>query len=147
MSTVDNPTARTLADLGVTQPAQVAPLFAKVRASFEADSAGVQDELSWKNFRDAWLGRKSGVLTLITDNWLKPATPELKRAVGASLNELRAHVEAQIETRRLAIEAGADTAALARERVDLSLPGVIRPTWKQKLKTCPPPRLDRKSVV
>jgi phenylalanyl-tRNA synthetase alpha chain len=133
MSTVDNPTARTLADLGVTQPAQVAPLFAEVRASFEADSAGVQDELSWKNFRDAWLGRKSGVLTLITDNWLKPATPELKRAVGVSLNDLRAHVEAQIETRRLAIEAGADTAALARERVDLSLPGVIRPIGSRHL--------------
>jgi len=33
----------------------------------------------------------------ITEQLLKPSTLELKRAVGASLNELRAHVESQIE--------------------------------------------------
>ena len=93
----------------------------------------MHDEPSWKQFRDAWLGRKSGVLTQITDNWLKPATPELKRVVGAELNKLRAHVEAQIEARRVAIEAGADEAALARERVDLSLPGVTRPIGSHHL--------------
>ena len=32
-------------------------------------------------------------LTLITDNWLKPASPELKRVVGQELNKLKAHVE------------------------------------------------------
>jgi phenylalanyl-tRNA synthetase alpha chain len=86
----------------------------------------VTDEASWKAFRDAWLGRKSGVLTRVTDNWLKPASPELKRAVGAALNELRAHVEAVVEERHAAIEAAAEQAALARERPDLSLPGVVR---------------------
>ncbi len=117
----------TLNDLGVVQPERVAPLFAEVRARFETEAAGVQDEAAWKQFRDAWLGRKSGVLTQVTDNWLKPATPELKRAVGQELNALRTHVESQIEARRAAIEAGAEEFALARERVDLSLPGVIRP--------------------
>src|SRR5207302_8006419 len=73
------------------------------------------------------------VFTLVTDNWLKPATPELKRAVGVSLNALRAHVESQIEVRRLAIESGAEESALARERVDLSLPGVIRPVGSRHL--------------
>jgi phenylalanyl-tRNA synthetase alpha chain len=80
-----------------------------------------------------WLGRKSGVLTQITENWLKPATAELKRAVGQQLNELRAHVETQIEARRAAIEAGAEETALARDRVDLSLPGVIRPVGSHHL--------------
>jgi|SRR5882724_11288188 len=126
-------TSCTFADLGVTQPTQVTPLFAEIRTRFDADSANVHDESSWKNFRDAWLGRKSGVLTQITDNWLKPGTPELKRAVGASLNELRAHVESQIESRRVAIESGAEDAAIARERVDLSLPGVIRPIGSHHL--------------
>jgi phenylalanyl-tRNA synthetase alpha chain len=133
MTSTASKTSRTLADLGATQPAQVAPLFAEIRTRFDADSANVHDESSWKNFRDAWLGRKSGVLTQITDNWLKPATPELKRAVGASLNELRAHVESQIESRRVAIESGAEDAAIARERVDLSLPGVIRPVGSHHL--------------
>ena len=108
-------------------------LFVEVHARFDREASVIHDEAGWKQFRDAWLGRKSGVLTRITDNWLKPATPGLKRAVGASLNELRAHVEAKIEERRVAIEAGADEAALVKERVDLSLPGVIRPIGSRHL--------------
>jgi phenylalanyl-tRNA synthetase alpha chain len=126
MPTTDLGLEQTLAALGVTQPDKVALLFAKIRVHFEAHFGNVHDESEWKLFRDTWLGRKSGVLTLITDNWLKPATPELKRAVGASLNELRAHVESKIEARRLAIESGAEESTLARERIDLSLPGVHR---------------------
>lgn len=126
-------TAKTLADQSVTQPIAVAPLFADVRARFDSAAADVHDEAAWKQLRDAWLGRRSGVLTQITDNWLKPAAPELKRAVGAALNDLRAHVEAQIEARRVAIESGAEQATLARDRVDLSLPGVIRPVGSHHL--------------
>jgi len=133
MATTDIDLGKTLADLGVTQPEQVALRFAKVRVHFEGHFQTVHDESEWKLFRDRWLGRKSGVLTQITDNWLRPATPELKRAVGASLNELRAYVESQIEARRLAIESGAEDAMLARERVDLSLPGVIRPIGSHHL--------------
>ena len=133
MPTVENPTERTLADLGASDPALIAAQFALLRARFDTDATQARDESSWKQFRDAWLGRKSGVLTQITDNWLKPATPELKRAVGAALNELRAHVESQIEERRKTIESGAESAAAARERVDLSLPGVIRPIGSHHL--------------
>ena len=118
---------QTLAALGVTTVDQVPQLFAELRARLDADATRVSDDNSWKAFRDTWLGRKSGVLTLVTDNWLKPAAPEFKRVVGASLNELRSHVDAYIETRRAAIESGAEAARSAKERIDLSLPGVIRP--------------------
>ncbi len=131
--TAANKPAHKLSDLGVSQPDQIAPLFAEVAACFDSESSSAHGEASWKIFRDAWLGRKSGVLTLITDNWLKPAPPELKRVVGQELNRLRAHVESQIESRRVAIEAGADEAALARERIDLSLPGVVRPIGSHHL--------------
>jgi phenylalanyl-tRNA synthetase alpha chain len=133
MTEQENKTALPLVHLGITRPEELSALFADLRGRFDADCACAHDESSWKQFRDAWLGRKSGVLTQITDNWLKPATLELKRAVGASLNELRAHVESQIEARRLAIEAGAEESALVRERVDLSLPGVIRPVGSHHL--------------
>jgi phenylalanyl-tRNA synthetase alpha chain len=129
----ENKSGQTLAALGVTQPDRLAPLFAEIRARFDAGATAARDESAWKQFRDAWLGRKSGVLTQITDNWLKPATPELKRVVGQELNTLRAHVESQIEARRVAIEAGADQAAMAGERVDLSLPGVRRPVGSHHL--------------
>jgi len=133
MTTKTNSVTQTLAQLGVAQPAQVAPLFADLRAEFVRDADAARDEASWKAFRDAWLGRKSGVLTQITDNWLKPAPPELKRAVGQALNDLRAYVEAVVEERRAAAEASAEQAASARERLDLSLPGVERPIGSRHL--------------
>ena len=133
MATQDSKHTQTLDALGITAANQVQTLFVELRARFDADAAKVSDDNSWKVFRDAWLGRKSGVLTLVTDNWLKPAPPELKRAVGASLNELRSHVHAHIEARRAAIESGTEAAASAKDRVDLSLPGVIRPVGSRHL--------------
>jgi phenylalanyl-tRNA synthetase alpha chain len=133
MSTPENKTGLSLVHLGITRPEELAPLFAGLRGRFDEECARAGDESSWKQFRDAWLGRKSGVLTQITDNWLKPATQELKRVVGQELNQLRAHVESKIEERRKTIEAGAGEAASARERVDLSLPGVLRPLGSHHL--------------
>jgi len=133
MPTTDGSHEKTLAALGVTQPKQLSPLFAEIRARFDLEISAVHDEAAYKHFRDRWLGRKSGILAGITDNWLKPASPELKRAVGAGLNELRAHVDVRIEARRIAIDSGAAEAALAKERVDLSLPGVVRPVGSRHL--------------
>src|SRR2546428_8982058 len=76
MTTKTSNVLQTLAELGVSGDTQVPPLFAELRAEFDRDAAAVNDEALWKEFRDAWLGRKSGVLAHITDNWLKPAPPE-----------------------------------------------------------------------
>src|SRR5450432_3527415 len=133
MTSVENVTAKKLADLGIAQPDQVPPLFAQVSSRFDAEVVGVNSDASWKLFRDSWLGRKSGVLTQITDNWLKPASLALKPAVGAALNQLRARVESKIEELRASVESGAETASLSRERVDLSLPRVTRPVGSHHL--------------
>ena len=124
---------KTLTALGITRADQVASRFAEIRAHFDGQFQTVRDESAWKLFRDGWLGRKSGVLSLVTDNWLKPATPELKRAVGVALNELRSYVETLIETRRVDIESDTETTASAKDRVDLSLPGVLRPVGSHHL--------------
>jgi phenylalanyl-tRNA synthetase alpha chain len=105
---------------------EVAGTFAMLRVYFDDEIAPTTDEVNWKSLRDAWLGRKSGILSQITDNWLKPALPALKPIVGQELNKLKAHVETTLEERRKEIEAAADAAAHARERIDLSLPGVER---------------------
>ena len=133
MTTKVNNITQTLAQLGVNGPEQVAPLFAELRAEFDRNAACASNEASWKAFRDAWLGRKSGVLTQVTDNWLKPAPAKLKPAVGQALNELRAHVEAVVEEHHAAVEAAAEQAALERESLDLSLPGVLRPVGTRHL--------------
>jgi phenylalanyl-tRNA synthetase alpha chain len=136
-------TTQTLGALGVRSWEQLAPLIAGLREDFERDAATVRDDATWKAFRDEWLGRKSGVLRRITDNWLKEApTQESKHAAGRALNELRPYVEAVIEKRRNELEgyiaahiAGSASVSAsldpvevrASERVDLSLPGVMRP--------------------
>ena len=126
MPNIEKPIDKTLAALGVTQPDQVASLFAEVRNEFDIDADLESIGVLWKQFRDVWLGRKSGVLAQITNNWLKPAPPSLKPAVGAALNELRAHVEARVEERRVAIEKKEEQWALSGAHYDLSLPGVQR---------------------
>ena len=128
-----DPTGRTLTELGVVRSEQIVELFEEVRVHFYLHLDALRDESDWKQFRDAWLGRKSGALTRITENWLKPANAELKRIVGQELNKFRTEVEAKTEARRAAIEAGAEETALARDRVDLSLPGVIRPIGSRHL--------------
>ncbi len=114
---------QSLAELGVTTPESVAAQFAAVRQQFDDDAARHGDPANWTAFLAHWTGRKSGALSLITDNWLKPAPPELKRVVGQELNKLKAHVESVLEQRRIEIEVAAEKAAQAREQVDLSLPG------------------------
>jgi phenylalanyl-tRNA synthetase alpha chain len=120
-------TGQTLSAQGIATSEAVAERFAALRADFDGAAAGIADEAAWKVLRDAWVGRKSGVLTRVTDNWLKTASPTLRPAVGRFLNELRGHVEGRLEELRLAASSAAETAAVARERVDLSLPGVTRP--------------------
>lgn len=122
---------QTLAALGVGSADRVHELFAELRARFDAAASSATDENSWKALRDAWLGRKSGVLTLVTDNWLKPSPPELKRVVGACLNALRFDVDARLEA-HAAIAASAEVVS-AKDRIDVSLPGVIRPIGSHHL--------------
>jgi phenylalanyl-tRNA synthetase alpha chain len=133
MSTLETKLLQPLSVLGVTSAEGLQSLFAEIRAHFDAEAAKAIDEASFKAFRDAWLGRKSGVITLVTDHWLKPASPDLKRSVGAALNQLRRHVDEQIEARRIAVERGAESAASAKDRIDLSLPGVIGPVGSRHL--------------
>jgi phenylalanyl-tRNA synthetase alpha chain len=133
MPTVDNPAGKTLAELGAASPDEVAQLFSEVRALFDNQAAKQLDPATWEALKQVWTGRKSGVLTLITDNWLKPATPELKRAVGLELNKLKAQVESTLEARKRDVESLAEHAASAKDRADLSLPGVIRPVGTHHL--------------
>jgi len=128
MPTVDNPAEKTLDAIGIHDPVAVTELFASERVRFDAQlSAKIPDETNYALMKNAWLGRKSGVLTLITEHWLKTAPPALKPIVGQSLNELKRHIESGLESFRLAAEKASEESATTRERIDLSLPGVIRP--------------------
>ncbi len=127
---------QTLGELNATSPEAVAILFSGVKTRFDEDlghPTKARDDGGWLALRNAWLGRKSGAISLISDNWLKSAPSELKRAVGQALNDLRAHVEAGLADRLKAIEDAAEGAAAAKSAIDLSLPGVERPVGTHHL--------------
>src|SRR5260370_23701747 len=136
MPNVDNSTtAKTLADLGAGNLTEINLLFRVQRKDFDLDvSASCSDFSALENLRVKWIGRRSGVLAKITENWLKPAASELRPIVGQALNELKAHVESVLEERRRALEADfVARAGLGKEGLDLSLPGVIRPIGSHHL--------------
>src|SRR5881392_130057 len=93
MPTVDNPTSKTLSELGVSDAKGVAEKFAEVRALFDAQAHRSMD----------------------SQNWEKPAETELKRIVGQELNKFKAYLEKTLEERRAAIESGAEEAAFEKE--------------------------------
>jgi phenylalanyl-tRNA synthetase alpha chain len=116
------------------------------------DRIGRQRSDAATAIRDRWLARKSGILTQINDQWLKAAPPSSKALVGRCVNEIRAHVSAQLEKnlRELGaisiasdelvadVKEGLETEALERiyklsapaklaaDRIDVTLPGVHR---------------------
>lgn len=100
---------------------------AELLSALATEAAQVADEAAWKAFRDRWMARKNGVLTLVNDTWLKAAPTDAKREVGRRVNELRRQVEQQVEQRRERLAGGSAAARLAGERIDITLPGIRRP--------------------
>lgn len=123
---MDDRTTKTLEALGVASPDEVAALFAELRAEFDAEAARVPGGAALEALRIAWVGRKSGRLKRVTENWLKPAAPAVRAAVGRQLNALRQHVESRLDG-MAAPAAARGAAAGAAAGPDLSLPGAPRP--------------------
>ncbi|HXJ95623.1 MAG TPA: phenylalanine--tRNA ligase subunit alpha [Terriglobia bacterium] len=126
--TIEEKAGKTLAQLGIDDEAGVRALFAEVRAALDAEEplARDADEGALKQLRDRWLGRKSGLLALLGDNWLKGTRQELKPVVGREFNSL--HTKA-VEIEQLAQHARSVKKAVAAYRarhVDLTLPGYQR---------------------
>src|SRR5580692_9055194 len=129
--TTSDATTQTLAELGISDFTHIDSLldeFKNLDDRFEQDCTAVlSDPTAWTALRDKWLGRKSGILTRIKENWLeKTANRELKRQVGQSFNERRLRVTARIEELHASLDAVAEQSALARDKIDLSLPGIER---------------------
>jgi phenylalanyl-tRNA synthetase alpha chain len=130
---MENPTEKTLAELGVRTPEAVAALFVELREAANKEQRWVDGPDRFEQFRVKWIGRKSGILTQVTENWLKPSDADLKRVVGQVLNEFRSHLQKLVEQAQQDLDVRATQTADARERVDLSLPGVHRPIGSHHL--------------
>jgi len=112
----------------------------ELRNALISEAASVYTAEQFKEFRDRWRSRKSGLVTQITKLWLGNAPPDRKPNVGARVNLLAREIDEKIETCRQGVEVYESAkAAAAKEdwtgivskrpagRLDITLPGIQRP--------------------
>jgi phenylalanyl-tRNA synthetase alpha chain len=141
---VENSLAYTVPKLKDFSASALDKAVAKLLTALDEESKAVGNEAEWKAFRDRWMARKNGALTLVNDLWLKAAPKDTKRDVGQRVNELKGKVEScvtesELRCRNLGIlkkaraeglDAQIDDARHAielSERVDITLPDIHRP--------------------
>ena len=96
--------------------------------ALEHESKAVKNEDDWKAFRDRWLARKSGIVTLVNDLWLKAAPTDAKRNAGVRVNELKGRVELEVERAKKRYEnLSIIRNAVSTVFLDITLPGNRRP--------------------
>ena len=128
---------RTLDELGVRDAAQLGQLFSRLHQQLDQEVAQLQAEATEdavEQLRVRWLGRKRGIVPAITDNWLAPAAPNLKREIGRRANALRTRVEERLRSLaeyKVKAEASIGTLQDGKPEVvlgiDVTLPGNRRP--------------------
>jgi phenylalanyl-tRNA synthetase alpha chain len=97
-----------------------------LREDFDRELKAAEDASALQALRDRYLGRKAGAITALMKS-LGSLTPDERREAGQDLNTLKTHVEAGLEKARDFVDSDATLKQLARERVDITLPGRVPP--------------------
>jgi phenylalanyl-tRNA synthetase alpha chain len=112
---------------GGRSPAADAPEVQALAADFTREAALAADREAWEELRRRWIGRKQGILRALLDG-IKSVPPEERRARGEAVNRLKAQVELRLAELDEELTAAERREALAREVVDVTLPGRRPPT-------------------
>lgn len=94
----------------------------QLRAEFRQELSVVTTEAEVTILRDRWVGRKSGRLTAEMKT-LGKLSPEERRETGQRLNVLKEELESAITSLEQDFALRRETAQLAAERIDVTLPG------------------------
>jgi phenylalanyl-tRNA synthetase alpha chain len=97
---------------------------AEIEARFARELSAVADTAALQALRDRFLGRKSGLLTLLLKD-VGRLEGEARRRAGQELNALKALVEEGLRAAATRLAEGVRTERLAREQLDLTLPGRV----------------------
>src|SRR5262245_59844623 len=96
-----------------------------IEQQFDRERESVADLRSLEDLKNRFLARKSGLLTLQLQNVRN--VPAAERAeFGRVANEIKNKIESGLEALQQTLSAAAGSAALERERVDVTLPGARR---------------------
>jgi phenylalanyl-tRNA synthetase alpha chain len=93
-----------------------------LRAQFEADLASASGEAPLRAVRDRYLSRKGGLVSALLKS-LGSAPPADRPRLGQLVNELKQHIEAQLDERLSAATASRPP----KGAVDVTLPGRVPP--------------------
>jgi phenylalanyl-tRNA synthetase alpha chain len=91
-----------------------------LRQLFDADFALISDLETGRTIRDKYLSRDNGIITTALKK-LRELPKEERPAFGQGMNQLRAFVEEQLETRIAALKA--DDLASKQQAIDVTRPG------------------------
>ncbi len=143
--TTNDPTTQTLAQIQATSAEAVTSRFAEVRRRFDEQAAvHASDPENWRTFVLQWTGRKSGVLSHITDNWLKPAIAGTEARRGPGIKQAQSSRRiSTLAQKRTELEAPESKQRHTREKIDLSLPGIEA---RHRHASPDPPNLRRTSA-
>ena len=126
---------RHIRDLRLASPEELKALFDELRQVFDEELAGALDPDSLQRLRKRWLTGRESIRQRALDHWLKVESP-LRPNVGQLWRELLAdegYIAQKLGKPQEQWRVATDETALARERVDLSLPGVTRPLGSRHL--------------
>jgi len=94
----------------------------RLRAEAETAVAAASDATALQAVQDRFLGRRAGAVTALMKS-LGRLSPEERRSAGQELNALKQEIEARLAEAREKADTRQIEGRLARERLDLTLPG------------------------
>lgn len=100
--------------------------LAQLRQSFSQELVEAKSKQQLFLLRDRYLGRKGGQVTLLMRD-LKLISASDRRVLGQNLNQLKAFIEAAIQQAEKTIATHVFEQNLARDSIDITLPGSPRP--------------------
>ena len=112
-------------------------LFSRFQQRLNKDIEGAKTEDELEQLRIKWLGRKSGLLKRINDEYVQKTPPEFKRDIGHRFNALRQSVEFDLDPKKIAKRTGISLEILEglgskqskkipdQSSIDITLPGIL----------------------
>jgi phenylalanyl-tRNA synthetase alpha chain len=97
----------------------------KLYQEFDRDLLSIQQAADFQRVRDQYFSRKTGQVTLLMKE-MGQLAPDERREAGKLINDFKTYAEDRLKDFQETLKQRAEDAAILRERVDISLPG-LRP--------------------
>ncbi len=105
----------------------------KLKAEFEQEITGVKTTAELEALKVKYLGRKGPIQNAMKD--LKDLTPEERPKFGKDINDLKENISQRVDQLQAKLSLSEDTARLALETIDVTVPGRVNYLGNEHLLT------------